>query len=128
MSWYNFLQYILHYRFLIVGEKNLYESLVKSIEDWPTNYKDKLRFEYIPVWYPEGRMELKHLFRVCASERLLLPLMLPAEDAVIYLDTDLIFMTPPNKLWDQFHLFDSEQFTAIAPVHSSQIPVKNVRT
>ena len=67
------------------------------------------------MWYPEGRNNMKDVFQVCATERLFLPLILPKEDAVIYLDTDLIFLTPPEKLWNKFLLFNSEQFSAMAP-------------
>ena len=70
------------------------------------------------MWYPEGRYKMKELFRVCASERLFLPAILPEEDAVIYLDTDLIVMVPPSKLWNKFLDFDSEHLTAMSQVLS----------
>lgn len=42
--------------------------------------------------------------------------MLPDEDALIYLDTDILFMTPPEDLWAQFEAFNSKQVVGIPPL------------
>ena len=44
------------------------------------------------MWYPEDRQDTRTMFRVCATERLFLPDMLPNMDRAIYIDTDLIFL------------------------------------
>uniref|UniRef100_A0A6A7G324 UDP-D-xylose:beta-D-glucoside alpha-1,3-D-xylosyltransferase n=1 Tax=Hirondellea gigas TaxID=1518452 RepID=A0A6A7G324_9CRUS len=58
---------------------------------------------------------MRNMFRECATERLFLPQMLPTEDALIYLDTDLIFMRPPEELWHHFYNFNEKQVAAMAP-------------
>ena len=67
------------------------------------------------MWYPEDRMKMKQVFRICATERLFLPLILSEIDAVVYLDTDLIFHTSPRNLWKEFLRFNSEHLSAMAP-------------
>ena len=69
---------------------------------------------------------MQYMFRICSSERLLLPSILAEEEAVIYLDTDLIFMAPPSLLWNEFQRFDSNHIAALAPAHGLDNPVKNV--
>ena len=61
---------------------------------------------------------MKENFRICATERLFLPLILSEEDAVIYLDSDVIWMVPPSELWNEFLQFNSEHLSAIGPVLS----------
>ena len=70
--------------------------------------------QYLPVWYPKEREEMISMYHPCATERLFLPGLLPNEDAVIYLDTDMIFMAPPEELWAEFHRFNSRQILSIA--------------
>ena len=40
--------------------------------------------------------------------------MLPNEDSVIYVDTDMIFLRPPEELWAQFNKFNSIQHISMA--------------
>ena len=69
---------------------------------------------------------MQYMFRICSTERLLLPSILAEEEAVIYLDTDLIFMAPPSLLWNEFQRFDSNHIAALASANSVDIPVKKV--
>ena len=103
------------FRYIIVGEKNLFDGLVLSTRYWPKFYQDRVSLEFRPVWYPKHRENMKENFRICATERLFLPLILPEEDAVIYLDSDMIWMVPPSKLWKKFLQFNSDHVTAIGP-------------
>ncbi|RXG67460.1 hypothetical protein Avbf_08015 [Armadillidium vulgare] len=36
-------------------------------------------------------------------------------DSVVYLDTDMIFLKPPEDLWEEFSKFDSFQISGMAP-------------
>jgi len=94
---------------------DLYSSLVNTTSGWPDRYRGKLRFSRHKVWYPEGREDMKEMFRVCATERLFIPDMFPKLDKAIYVDTDLIFMRPVEDLWAHFDNFDSQQVAAMAP-------------
>ncbi|XP_047740643.1 glucoside xylosyltransferase 1 [Hyalella azteca] len=103
-------------RFIVVADsEELYSKLVALSTDFPPQYRDKLSFEYLPVWYPNDRLYMRNMFRECATERLFVPAMLPKEDAIIYIDTDFVFLRPPEDLWAHFHKFDSVQVAAMAP-------------
>ena len=63
--------------------------------------------------YPENRMEMISMFKPCATFRLFLPPLLNQKDAIIYMDTDFIFMRPPEELWLLFSEFDSVQLASM---------------
>jgi hypothetical protein len=42
--------------------------------------------------------------------------VLPDADAVVYLDTDMIFLRAPELLAQQFQLFDQTQMFGMAPM------------
>lgn len=104
------------FRFLVVADsENLYQRFTDLTSEWPSDYKRRVAFEWHTVWYPSDREEMRSMFRVCATERLFLPQMFPSLDAAIYIDTDLIFMRPPEDLWMEFKKFDEIQVVAMAP-------------
>ncbi|XP_063605885.1 glucoside xylosyltransferase 2-like, partial [Penaeus indicus] len=103
-------------RFLVIADsKSLYQRLVNTTSNWPIEYQQRLSFEYYNVWYPPGREDMRNMFRVCATERLFLPDMFPDLDAAIYIDTDLVFLRPPEDLWAEFRKFNDRQVAAMAP-------------
>lgn len=51
------------------------------------------------VEFPESNVDWRKLFKNCASQRLFLPKMLPHLDALLYIDTDVIFLSPVEQLW-----------------------------
>ncbi|XP_037783291.1 glucoside xylosyltransferase 2-like [Penaeus monodon] len=103
-------------RFLVIADsKSLYQRLVNTTSNWPIEYQQRLSFEYYDVWYPPGREDMRNMFRVCATERLFLPDMFPDLDAAIYIDTDLVFLRPPEDLWAEFRKFNDKQVAAMAP-------------
>ena len=58
---------------------------------------------------------MNELFKPCSTLRFFLPEILEKEEAVIYLDTDLIFLDSPEKLWREFQNFNSSQIIGMAP-------------
>ncbi|XP_045625061.1 glucoside xylosyltransferase 1 [Procambarus clarkii] len=103
-------------RFLVVADsEKLFKQFVDLTSSWPEKYKSRLVFEYRDVWYPADREDMRFMFRVCATERLFLPDMFPSLDAAIYIDTDLVFLRPPEQLWQEFHKFNDVQLAAMAP-------------
>lgn len=38
-------------------------------------------------------------------------------DSVLYVDTDTLFLSPPNLVWDHFYKMNSSQMAALAPEH-----------
>ncbi|XP_047736298.1 glucoside xylosyltransferase 2-like [Hyalella azteca] len=53
---------------------------------------------------------------MCDTEKLFLPWALPEFDSVVYLDTDHVFMRPPEHLTQLFKNFDDKQAIGVAPV------------
>ncbi|XP_064109880.1 glucoside xylosyltransferase 2-like isoform X1 [Macrobrachium nipponense] len=103
-------------RFLVIADsKKLYHKFAEIPSHWPEEYQRKITMEYRYVWYPPNRVDMRNMFRVCATERLFLPEMFPELDAAIYIDTDLIFMRPPDDLWNEFDRFNDRQVAAMAP-------------
>ncbi|XP_050714571.1 glucoside xylosyltransferase 1-like isoform X2 [Eriocheir sinensis] len=116
-------------RFLVVADsEDLYHRFTELTSEWPSDYKRRVAFEWHTVWYPSDREAMRLMFRVCATERLFLPQMFPSLDAAIYIDTDLIFMRPPEDLWMEFKKFDEIQVAAMAPclyhydTHRNKVP------
>lgn len=38
-------------------------------------------------------------------------------DSVLYVDTDTLFLTPVENVWEHFHKFNASQMAALAPEH-----------
>jgi len=104
----------LHFH-VIADNKQLYGRLINRTANWPHSYRRRLRFSMHDVWYPEDREDMRTMFRVCATERLFVPDMFPDMDRAIYIDTDLIFMRPPEDLWSFFDSFSESHVAAMAP-------------
>lgn len=52
--------------------------------------------------------------------------MLPDEDSIIYIDNDMLFMRPPEELWEEFTKFDSIQVAGISPYVKDLVLAKGV--
>ncbi|KAA0192800.1 hypothetical protein HAZT_HAZT010865 [Hyalella azteca] len=88
--------------------------MVALTQAWPTAYKERISFKFLASWYPPEHEDMKGLFRPCSSQRLFLLRLLPEESAVLYMDSDVIFLRPPEELWQIFNEFDERQFAAAA--------------
>ncbi|XP_075527087.1 glucoside xylosyltransferase 2-like [Dermacentor variabilis] len=55
------------------------------------------------------------LFRPCASQRLFLLSLLPDVDVVIYVDVDVVFVSPIERLWQRFASMNSSHLAAMTP-------------
>jgi len=104
----------LHFH-IIADSTDLYYRLVNKTLHWPEEYNNHLEFSMHDIVYPEDREDMRTMFRVCATERLFIPDLFPDLQKVIYVDTDLIFMRPPEDLWDLFDEFSENQIAAMAP-------------
>ena len=82
---------------------------------WPSDFKSRLLVEQKSVWYPDEHKSMRDLFRPCATARLFLTESFQEVDSAIYIDTDFIFMAPPQEIWNEFSHFDSKQVAALAP-------------
>ena len=100
---------------MITDTQETFETIVSMPREWPLEYQKKITIQYLAESYPKDRLRMRDLWRTCATQRLFLPGMLLGEDAVIYIDTDFLFMRPPEDLWDIFNDFNATQSSAVAP-------------
>ena len=73
-----------------------------------------MKIEFFSVWYPEDGERISRSYKACALARLFFHRTLEMEDALIYLDTDLIFLESPEKLWKEFQNFGTSQVVGMA--------------
>lgn len=96
-------------------DNNFFDNELKT---WPA-YKERwMLYSIYPAVYPDiiqtsekGKWE--KLFKPCASLRLFLAKLLPSVDSVIYVDTDTLFLRPPEDLWAFFEKFSSKQVAGL---------------
>ncbi|XP_066281573.1 glucoside xylosyltransferase 2-like isoform X1 [Branchiostoma lanceolatum] len=103
----------------IFAETELHFGFRQQIDSWPASVHDKLSYTIYPIMYPPGEnsQEWKKLFRPCASQRLFLPEILTDVDSLLYVDTDILFLSPMENLWNFFSAMNSTQLAALAPEH-----------
>ncbi|XP_018022958.1 glucoside xylosyltransferase 1-like isoform X2 [Hyalella azteca] len=102
-------------KFIIVSDsRNVFKKIKALSEAWPPEQQSKLTLQFVSNFYPDEFKQLEKLFRPCSSQRLFVDQVLPEEDAVIYIDTDVIFMRSPVQLWNEFKRFDDKQMMAAA--------------
>lgn len=41
-------------------------------------------------------------------------------DSLLYMDTDTLFLTPPDKVWEHFSFMNEFQMAAVAPEHEDR--------
>uniref|UniRef100_A0A2P2I8W3 UDP-D-xylose:beta-D-glucoside alpha-1,3-D-xylosyltransferase n=2 Tax=Hirondellea gigas TaxID=1518452 RepID=A0A2P2I8W3_9CRUS len=95
---------------------HVFNSMVKS---WPTSVQQRVKLSLKEVRYPDDVVEdeWRKMFVQCASLRLFLPMMLPKIRALLYVDTDVLFLSPVEGLWRHLRAMNSSQLAAVAPEH-----------
>ncbi|KAF2348038.1 Nucleotide-diphospho-sugar transferase, partial [Trinorchestia longiramus] len=86
--------------------------ILYQTRSWPAIHRAKASFELVPLKYPEGFQDFKNLFRPCSTLRLFLPTLLPDENAVIYMDSDVILLRPLEEFWGFFAEMGDKQAAA----------------
>ncbi|XP_039968479.1 glucoside xylosyltransferase 1 isoform X1 [Bactrocera tryoni] len=105
--------------FWIFSEDKLITEFVERLNDW----RNLVHFEFdiLPLTFPKNnKEEWKSLFKPCSSQRLFLPLLLPQVDSVLYVDTDVIFLSPISDIWKYFGRFNASQFAALTSEHEDE--------
>ncbi|XP_045624745.1 glucoside xylosyltransferase 1 isoform X2 [Procambarus clarkii] len=100
---------------IITDTTEMYHDIINVTRSWPEAYRSRLIFDNTRVFYPPKTEEMRDMFRPCATERLFLPQIFPQKDALIFLDTDLLFMQPPEDLWKEFQNFEERHSVGISP-------------
>lgn len=102
----------------IFAEDQLHASFMEALESWPDSVHSRFNFTLYSISFPsENAAEWKKLFKPCASQRLFLPLILKEVDSVVYVDSDIIFLQPLDRLWAFLSRFNNSQLAAMAPEH-----------
>ncbi|XP_063875952.1 uncharacterized protein LOC135108970 isoform X2 [Scylla paramamosain] len=93
-----------------------YETVTNLTASWPAAYRQRVVFdEFKKVFFPPGTKKMKNLFRPCAIGKLFLAQTFEDKDAVVFLDTDTLFLMPPEDLWRKVYEFNPHQVIGIAP-------------
>eukprot|EP00795_Rhopilema_esculentum_P006671 gene6671-12227_t len=103
--------------FHVFAEDELHDTFKKEIQTWPGFKNGKIKLDLHTIQFPvEGNFhEWKKLFKPCASQRLFFPLLLKDVDSIIYVDTDVLMLRPPEDLWGFFSRFNNTQLAGMAP-------------
>ncbi|KAL3841328.1 hypothetical protein ACJMK2_019490 [Sinanodonta woodiana] len=107
--------------FHIFAEPDLQQQFRDQLDIWPAEFRKRFQYHIYDLSFPmEGTSkpdEWKTLFKPCASQRLFMPSILTDVDALIYVDTDVLFLSPVDNIWGFFKSFNSTQLAALAPEH-----------
>nr|XP_020506066.1 glucoside xylosyltransferase 1-like isoform X1 [Labrus bergylta] len=102
----------------IFAEDQLHARFMEALESWPDLIRSRFNYTVYSISFPsENAVEWKKLFKPCASQRLFLPLLLKDVDSVVYVDSDILFLQPVDRLWAFLSRFNSSQLAAMAPEH-----------
>ncbi|KAK7074083.1 hypothetical protein SK128_027897 [Halocaridina rubra] len=92
-----------------------FKKVQNLTHSFPDVYKRQLMLEHRLLRYPEGYPELKNHWRPCAWGKQFLAESLPDEDAVVYVDSDLVFLSRPEELWWMLESMSPTQLIAVGP-------------
>ncbi|XP_017772638.1 PREDICTED: glucoside xylosyltransferase 2 [Nicrophorus vespilloides] len=107
-----------HLRFIVVTEDNLIENFQEKLSEWQEFTNNAFTFRVMPLTFPkDNAQEWRKLFKPCAAQRLFLPSVLDDIDSILYMDTDTLFLTPVEDVWEHFNNMNSSQMAALAPEH-----------
>lgn len=119
--------------FIAFVEQEAFEKLGNSLIRWKKT--KHFTFQILPTEFPSNTSEdWRGMFRPCSTQRLFLPvsaLMLTIEeimgepelnfqfilkdvDSLLYVDTDVIFMSPVEEIWEYFSKMSDQQIAGIA--------------
>lgn len=101
--------------FVIFSDDNLLSELNTKLNKWKVLTKSQLSFELHKINFPDShKQDWLNLFSKCAAQRLFIPTLIPHIDAMIYVDTDTLFLGPAESLWAYFKKFNDTQISAMA--------------
>ncbi|CAL8338095.1 unnamed protein product [Arctogadus glacialis] len=105
-------------RLHIFAEEQLHVGFRDTLGSWPAAVRSRVRYTLYPISFAgDQEAEWKKLFKPCASQRLFLPLILTDVDSLVYVDSDIVFLRPPERLWALLSRFNASQLAGVAPEH-----------
>ncbi|KAL8584856.1 hypothetical protein ACOMHN_037561 [Nucella lapillus] len=101
----------------IFADRPLHTTFISKLHSWPAEILERVEYRMYDVTFPvtEKAEDWRKLFKTCATQRLFIPTLLQDVDSLIYVDTDVIFLTPLPTLWAFFSAFNATQLVAVAP-------------
>ena len=110
----------LHFH-IFTDKVEIRKQMAQGMELWPAVTNGRVHYSMHGLTYPAGEnaQAWRSLFKPCATVRLFLPDSLP-DDSVLYIDTDVLFITPVELLWDLFTKFNSSQVVSMTPEHEAK--------
>ncbi|CAN7988136.1 unnamed protein product, partial [Ixodes hexagonus] len=101
------------FRLIIYADAKNIQVLQDRIMSWPGDILKRFTYDFRLVKYPKKNFNIwKQLFAPCSTQRLFFPDMLPKEEAVLYLDADIILLRPVEELWAVFGLMNQNHLIA----------------
>lgn len=106
-------------QFIVFADEPSAAALAERVGRWPAPVRARMRLDLHPIALPAGDKadEWRRLFKPCASQRLFLPSLLLDVDALLYMDTDTVFLSSPVDVWRHFGVMNATQMAAVAPEH-----------
>ncbi|ESO85785.1 hypothetical protein LOTGIDRAFT_130505 [Lottia gigantea] len=97
--------------FHIFAEKELQQNFKDHLEFWPHKFRSQIDYFIYDLQFPNdgNGQKWKELFKPCASQRLFVPQILTDVDSLIYVDSDVLFISSIDQLYHHFTLFNSTQ-------------------
>ncbi|CAL4152259.1 unnamed protein product [Meganyctiphanes norvegica] len=104
---------------IVFTEEELKPAFSEMYESWAPEIRKRVSFSLQSITFPPGQdaQAWKKLFKPCASQRLFIPSLLKNIDSLLYVDTDVLFLSPVDELWRHFSLMNSSHMAAMAPEH-----------
>ncbi|XP_008216745.1 glucoside xylosyltransferase 1 [Nasonia vitripennis] len=106
-------------RFIVISDYGLIPAFHEKLTEWKQIVDKTFDFIVRPVTFPDisDVTMWRKLFKPCAAQRLFLPTVLNDTDAILYVDTDTLFLAPPEVIWDEFKKMNNVQLAALSPEH-----------
>ncbi|XP_046984397.1 glucoside xylosyltransferase 1 isoform X1 [Schistocerca americana] len=106
-------------KFIVVADDHLIPSFREKLNEWQNLVNNSFSYELHHITFPlkGDTSEWRRLFKPCAAQRLFLPTVLSHIDALLYVDTDTLFLGPLEDVWRHFELMNSSQIAALTPEH-----------
>jgi UDP-xylose:glucoside alpha-1,3-xylosyltransferase len=106
-----------HLTFHAFADDAVRPEIAARLAAWPERVKERFSLKVYPISYPGAAdpEKWKALFKPCATQRLFMPYLVEGTDRALYVDTDILFLRPPEDIWAFFADFDDRQLAALAP-------------
>ncbi|XP_076068414.1 glucoside xylosyltransferase 2-like [Oratosquilla oratoria] len=83
---------------VITDSPETFSKLLHVTRHWPEAHRSRVSFTRHSTWFPSSHAHLKNLYHSCAAQKLFLPTILDSVESAVYVDTDIIFLRPPEHL------------------------------